>query len=352
MKVCTIVGARPQFIKAAALSRELRKTHREILIHTGQHYDNNMSDIFFMELEIPHPDYNLGISGGSHGKMTGEMLIAIEEVLIKEAPDVALVYGDTNSTLAGALAAVKLHVPVCHVEAGVRTGTLISPEEVNRALTDRISSLLMCCTETAVDNLAREDITNGVHNVGDLMYDALLYYGDMLARPDNTPESYILLTCHREENTNDEKLRQVFEALQTFSVPTIYPVHPRNKERAAHIKSEGGFSNIMLTEPVGYLESLYLVKHAKKVVTDSGGLQREAWFYNVPCITLLDYPPWPETLSGSWNQLCSPNKEEILSRLSITPESERNENPFGDGTAAQKITRLITQFEDNGAGTA
>ena len=197
MKICTVVGARPQFIKAAALSRVLRARFNEILIHTGQHYDRNMSDVFFEELDIPRPDYNLGVSGGTHGKMTGEMLIATEEVLIRESPDMVLVYGDTNSTLAGVLAAVKLHIPVCHVEAGVRTESLISPEEVNRVLTDHISSLLMCCTSTAVENLASEGITKGVHNVGDLMYDALLCYSNKLNKPENLPERYYLLTCHR-----------------------------------------------------------------------------------------------------------------------------------------------------------
>ena len=341
MKICTIVGARPQFIKAAALSRELRKQHKEIIIHTGQHYDHNMSDIFFEELDIPRPDHNLGISGGTHGKMTGEMLVAVEDVLLKEAPEIALVYGDTNSTLAGALAAVKLHIPVCHVEAGVRMGTLKNPEEVNRVLTDRISKLLMCCTQTAVENLRREGITEGVHNVGDLMYDALLYYGDRLKKPDGIPERYYLMTCHREENTSDKTLQQIFEAMQSLGAPTVYPVHPRNKERAARIKKAGEFPDVLLFEPVGYLESLYLVKNAIKVVTDSGGLQREAWFYDVPCVTLLDHPPWPETMDGNWNQLSPPTKEEMLSKLSITPDDSKKDNPFGDGNAAQKITELL-----------
>ena len=345
MKICTVVGARPQFIKAAALSRELQKHHNEIIIHTGQHYDHNMSEVFFEELEIPRPQYNLGVSGGTHGKMTGEMLIAIEKTLLVEKPDMTIVYGDTNSTLAGALAAVKLHIPVCHIEAGVRYGTLKSPEEVNRILTDRVSSLLMCCTHTAVENLAREGIVDGVHNTGDLMYDTLIYYNDILKKPFDLPEVYYYLTCHREENTSDEILKEIFDAIQVLDAPVIYPVHPRNQERAQRIKSKGRYNNIELYAPVGYLESLYLVKHAKKVVTDSGGLQREAWFFNIPCVTLLDHPLWPETFGGNMNQLCKPNKDEILSKLAITPEVTKKRNVFGDGKAVQKITNLITAWE-------
>jgi UDP-N-acetylglucosamine 2-epimerase (non-hydrolysing)/UDP-GlcNAc3NAcA epimerase len=346
MKICTIVGARPQFIKAAALSRVLRERHTEVLIHTGQHYDRNMSDIFFEELDIPRPDYNLGISGGTHGGMTGEMLIAAEDILIKEKPDMTLVYGDTNSTLAGALASVKKHIPVCHVEAGVRIRTLKNPEEVNRVLVDRISSLLLCCTQTAVQNLKEEGITEGVYNTGDLMYDALLYYGDKLRKPAWLPDRYYLLTCHREENTDDETMRQILSAMQALDAPAVYPVHPRNRERAARVKEAGKFCNVILTEPVGYLESLYLVKNAERVVTDSGGLQREAWFYGVPCVTLLNEPPWPETLGGNMNQMCSAEKEEILLKLFTGVDVGRRDNVFGDGTAAEKIAGVIGEYLD------
>ena len=358
MKICTIVGARPQFIKAAALSRVLRKEHEEVLIHTGQHYDHNMSDIFFDELSIPRPDYNLGISGGSHGKMTGEMLIAIEKVLLEEHPDMVLVYGDTNSTLAGALAAVKLHIPICHVEAGVRMETLQNPEEVNRVLTDRISALLMCCTETAIGNLKAEGITKGVYNTGDLMYDAVVYYGknlpplkerdilDFGGKEVSLPENYLLLTCHREENTgSDEPLDQIFSAMEELTVPVVYPVHPRNHERADRLCREKGYRNILLTQPVGYLTSLYLIKHAQKVVTDSGGLQREAWFMGKQCVTLLDNPPWPETLDGNVNQLCRPEKAEILQKLAVQPDFSQHQNQFGDGHAAEKITKILTEFQ-------
>lgn len=358
MKICTVVGARPQFVKAAALSRVLRKEQQEVLIHTGQHYDRNMSDIFFEELSIPKPDYNLGIAGGAHGKMTGQMLISIEDVLLREKPDMVLVYGDTNSTIAGALASVKLHIPVCHVEAGVRTSTLINPEEVNRVLTDHISQLLCCCTQTAINNLSKEGITRNVYNTGDLMYDAIVYYGkrttypkpgdilDFSEKPVQVPPNYILLTCHREENTgSDEPLLEIFKALNKVEFPVIYPVHPRNRQRAKYLRDSYNFDNIQLVHPVGYLTSLYLVKNSEKVVTDSGGLQREAWFYRRPCVTLLDTPPWPETLDGNINQLCAPKVSEILAKLAVKPDFSKHNNQFGDGNAAEKITEIISQYK-------
>lgn len=357
MKIITIIGARPQFIKVAALSRVLRREHEEILIHTGQHYDANMSDIFFKELSIPHPDYNLGVAGGTHARMTGEMLIAIEEILLRVKPDMALVYGDTNSTLAGALAAVKLHIPVCHVEAGVRMNTLLNPEEVNRILTDRISALLMCCTETGIHNLRKEGIERGVYNLGDIMYDALLYYGEKLHPPADgealgfdgkdavLPREYYLLTCHREENTGDATLLEIFAAMEALAAPCVYPVHPRNKARALRLVEAYGLKNVRLLQPVGYLTSLYLVKNAKKVVTDSGGLQREAWFYDIPCVTLLEHPIWPETFEGGMNRLCITEKEAILAALEARSNPAQKGMPFGDGHAAEKITRLLTEYE-------
>lgn len=358
MKICTIVGARPQFIKAAALSRVLRKSHQEVLIHTGQHFDANMSDIFFKELAIPKPDYNLGIAGGPHGKMTGEMLIAIEQVLLQEKPEMVLVYGDTNSTLAGALAAVKLHIPVCHIEAGVRMETLLNPEEVNRVLTDRISTMHMCCTATAIENLRREGITASVSNPGDLMYDAVCYYKQNLSPPRGgdivdfagqsvtIPKHYYLLTCHREENTGTSApLKEIFTAMQSLDAPTVYPVHPRNRKGAQELYDTGAFPNIILTQPVGYLASLWLIQHCTKVVTDSGGLQREAWFLDKPCVTLLDNAPWPETLAGNLNQLCQPIATEIAKKLSVDTDFTTKVNQFGEGNAAQKIVELITQYE-------
>ena len=355
MKILTIVGARPQFIKAAALSNKLREHHSEILLHTGQHFDSNMSQIFFSELSIPQPDYNLGISGGTHGKMTGEMLSAIEQVLLSEKPDMVVVYGDTNSTLSGALAAVKLNIPICHIEAGARTHSLRNPEEVNRILTDRISSLLLCCTEVNAVALAAEGTTKNVFVTGDLMLDVFLHYRGNLKSPEYLPdysgnqillpEEFYLLTCHREENTTDiSRLHEILWAMNELEAPTVYPVHPRCFELASHLCEKFSLSNIILLQPVSYLISQFLIATAKKVVTDSGGLQREAWFYGKQCVTVFDYVVWPETLEGSINQMAEANHQDILSKLSVVPDFSKRGNQFGDGDAAQKITSLITGF--------
>lgn len=275
MKVLTVVGARPQFIKAAVISHQLRKRHIEILVHTGQHYDYNMSEQFFEELDIPKPDYNLGISGGTHANMTGRMMIAIEEVLMKEQPDWLLVYGDTNSTLAAALAAAKLHIPICHVEAGARTHSKTNPEEINRICTDLVSFLLLASTQSGMDSMAVEGLADRGYMVGDSMYDAFLEYSDKLqdgfeltlldGGKADIPDTYYYLTCHREENTNDDAdLLEIFKAMDTLDAPTIYPVHPRNKDRAFRLMERYGFNKLILAEPVGYLESIYLVNHAKK----------------------------------------------------------------------------------------
>ena len=355
MKICTIIGARPQFIKAGALSRILQKEHNEILIHTGQHYDRNMSEVFFEELDIPTPFYNLGISGGTHAHMTGQMLMAIEDVLLAEKPQMVLVYGDANSTLAGALAAVKQHIAVCHVEAGIRIKTFISPEEVNRVLVDRISSLLFCCTHTGINNLAKEGIVTNVHNVGDLMYDAMLYYNNkpnhsynilsVDGKAINLPEMYYYLTCHREENTSTDKpLYEILSAMNMLDFPTIYPVHPRNRKRAIELCLKNNFKNIILTEPVGYKTSLFLVSQAYKIVTDSGGLQREAYFLDKQCITLLTAPPWPETLEGNINQLCKPLCSEILSKINVKPDFTKKTMQFGNGRSAEQIVSIIGQL--------
>ncbi|MBQ3292620.1 MAG: UDP-N-acetylglucosamine 2-epimerase (non-hydrolyzing) [Mogibacterium sp.] len=352
MKIVTVVGARPQFIKAAVVSRILRKDAEEIIVHTGQHYDYNMSDIFFEELNIPTPDYNLGISGGSHGKMTGRMLEAIEEVLVKEQPDKVLLYGDTNSTMAAALAAVKMHIPVYHVEAGNRFGTLDSPEEVNRIVTDHVSTCLMPCTESAAKFLEKEGLADKSHIVGDPMYDAFLYYGSKLTDKDRNaivdfdgnpvarPESFYYLTCHRQENTDtDDKLREILVAMNELDAPTIYPVHPRNKDRVRRVSS--GLNNIIAAQPVGYLTSISLVNDAKKIVTDSGGLQREAFFAGKQCVTVLDFVVWPETMVGNRNQLSKPDSGEILRKLSDVQTIDDTYKPFGNGHAGDKIVELL-----------
>lgn len=354
MKVLTVVGARPQFIKAAVISRLLKGRAQEIFVHTGQHYDYNMSDIFFEELNIPKPDYNLGISGGKHGEMTGKMLAAIEEVLIKEQPDKLLVYGDTNSTLAAALAAVKLHIPVFHVEAGNRFGTLESPEEVNRIVTDHVSSCLMPCTESAAEFLAREGLKEKTITVGDPMYDAFLYYGARIRDKDRNamtdfdgnavkrPEEFYYLTCHRQENTDtDLKLAEILKAMNSLDAPTVYPVHPRNKERAARVCKAENLNNIILTQPVGYLTSISLVNDAKKIVTDSGGLQREAFFAGKQCVTVLDFVVWPETMVDNRNQLAKPEKKDILDKLNEVQHIDPAYQPFGDGHSGEKIVDIL-----------
>ena len=356
MKVLTVVGARPQFIKAAVVSRILREHATEVLVHTGQHYDYNMSDIFFEELRIPKADYNLGISGGSHGAMTGKMLLSIEDVLQNEQPDKLLVYGDTNSTLAAALAAVKLHIPVYHVEAGNRFGTFESPEEVNRVVTDHVSTKLMPCTTSAAEFLAKEGLADKTEIVGDPMYDAFLYYGaeiqeksrialvdidgNMVSRPDK----FYYLTCHRQENTDtEEKLTEILKAMNSLELPTIYPVHPRNKERARLICEKERFTNIMLLQPVGYLTSISLVKDAEKIVTDSGGLQREAFFAGKQCVTVLDFVVWPETIVGNRNQLAKPQCADILNKLSAEQVVDTAYLPFGDGHAGEKIVKILLE---------
>lgn len=356
MKVLTVVGARPQFIKAAVVSRELRKNHTEILVHTGQHYDYNMSDIFFEELDIPKPDYNLGISGGTHGKMTGQMLIKIEEVLLSERPDAVLLYGDTNSTMAGALAAVKLHIPVIHVEAGNRLGTKTNPEEVNRIVTDHVSARHLCCTESAKEFLLREGIENSVSVVGDPMYDAFLYYSEKVGDTQSEelldlynksivlPEKYYYMTCHREENAGSDKpLIQILSAMNSLEYPTVYPVHPRNTERVKRIVEEHNFNKIMCCKPVGYLMSVYLVNHCEKIVTDSGGLQREAFFAKKQCITVFDYVVWPETMKDNRNQLAKPDRDDILEKL-FKPQIINEDNSFGDGFSYKKIVKIIEEL--------
>ena len=349
MKIVTVVGARPQFIKAAVVSHVLRASHTEVLVHTGQHYDYNMSEQFFKELDIPAPDYNLGISGGTHAQMTGKMMIAIEEVLIKESPDWLLVYGDTNSTLAAAIAAAKLHIPICHVEAGARTHSMTNPEELNRICTDHVSSLLLASTESGLASMAKEGIAEKGRMVGDPMYDAFIEYSKKLDIKDvrlsllgggmaSVPEEFYYLTCHREENTNDDKdLLEIFKAMDFLDAPTVYPVHPRNKARAKRLQNENGFKNLILCEPVGYLESIALVNGAKMIVTDSGGLQREAFFAGKKCVTILDFVVWPETMVGSRNELARPNAADILEKLTHKQKIDPSYHPFGDGHSAEKI---------------
>ena len=325
MKIVTIIGARPQFIKAATVSRAIAEYNNsltnnqepiiEVLVHTGQHYDENMSDVFFEELDIPQPDYHLGIGSASHGAQTGRMLEEIEKVLLKEKPDRVLVYGDTNSTLAGALTATKLHIPVAHVEAGLRSFNRQMPEEINRVLTDHIADMLFAPTQTAVDNLKKEGISeNKIFLVGDVMYDAALYYGKQVEEESNIleqyrlqPQQYILATIHRAENTDDPiRLRAIFEGLSQVAkeIPVVLPLHPRT--RAALIRDglyEMAVESLVVIPPVGYLDMVMMEKNARLIATDSGGVQKEAYFYRVPCVTLREETEWVELVEAGWNVL-------------------------------------------------
>lgn len=355
MKIVTIVGARPQFIKASVVSAALAPACDEIIVHTGQHYDHNMSDVFFEELSIPRPKYNLGVGSGTHGKQTGEMLMRIEEVLLSEHPDILLVYGDTNSTLAGALAASKLHIPVAHVEAGLRSYNRRMPEEQNRVLTDHISTWLFCPTQTAEDNLKKEGIEAGVSITGDVMLDSVLHFLKLAkANPEKTaiyeqlgiaPKGYRLATLHRAETTDGglPAVVRIFRAFEQLPEPVVLPIHPRTRSLAEEAISKEGFRNICLIDPVGYLEMLLLTSGAKQVLTDSGGLQKEAWFMEVPCVTLRQETEWVETLVGNWNILSKLETEDILDKAlhTIPDPAARGLMPFGDGAASQKIAAAL-----------
>lgn len=356
LKLATIVGARPQFIKAAAVSRAIRDCFAnevgEVIVHTGQHYDENMSKVFFDELDVPRPGYNLEISGGSHGAMTGRMLEAIEKVLLKEKPDWVLIYGDTNSTLAGALAAVKLHIPVAHVEAGLRSFNMRMPEEVNRILSDRVSQLLFCPTDTATINLAKEGINAGVHNVGDVMFDVALYYRDR-ARTNSMalknfslqPSHFVLATCHRAENTDDpERLNAIVSALAEISktLPVILPLHPRTKALLTTYKLEEQLGKVTVVDPMPFIDMVALEQAAKVILTDSGGVQKEACFYGVPCITLRDETEWVETVEMGWNRLVGGDTQKILSAYeALSPPQSGAPSVYGDGNAAEKIIQIL-----------
>jgi UDP-GlcNAc3NAcA epimerase len=320
MKILTVVGARPQFIKLAPLSKILRENGiNEIIVHTGQHYDENMNDLFFKELEIPDPDYNLGIGSGNHGEQTGRMLIEIEKIILKEKPNLVIVYGDTNSTLAGALAASKLHIKLAHVEAGLRSFNKRMPEEINRVLTDHVSDILFCPTQTAVENLKNEGITNGVYLVGDVMFDALLHFSkisdmksNILERLNINQKEYYLATIHRAENTDDhERLKNILTAISKMDEIVVFPIHPRTRKMVNYYGLNGLLknNNVKVIDPVGYLDMLKLEKNAKAILTDSGGVQKEAFWLKVPCITLRDETEWIETVNLGWNRLVGSDVE-------------------------------------------
>ncbi len=403
MKLLHIVGARPQFIKMATVSRAVTQHNRqtnpdghiqELIVHTGQHYDYEMSKVFFDELEIPTPDYNLGVGSGSCGEQTGEMLKRVEQVLLKVRPDIVLVYGDTNSTLAGALAATKLYIPVAHVEAGLRSFNRRMPEEINRVLTDHVSTILFCPTETAVNNLKREGFTNiannghlvsdlhphelrtthhepVVLNVGDVMYDSVLYNLKLaeqrstilnnlhlkpyeLNKPNEPyePKGYALATVHRAANTDDlERLARIFTALDSLAqsgLQVVCPLHPRTRKALSKLGAKKWHADLTLIEPVSYLDMLVLEEEAELILTDSGGIQKEAYFMQVPCVTLREETEWVETVEAGWNVLAGANKDNILRAVEHFNSRKRAEPQvglYGDGRASQRIAEVIVSLK-------
>jgi len=355
-KIITIVGARPQFIKAAAISRAIHEAYSdrliEILVHTGQHFDHNMSEVFFEELGIPAPQYNLAISGGTHGAMTGRMLESIENVLLKEKPDAVLIYGDTNSTLAAALAASKLHIPIVHVEAGLRSFNMRMPEEVNRIVADRLSTLLLCPTQRAVDNLKSEGMSNGVHLVGDVMFDVSLFFRDrartkseIMARLGLKEREFVLATCHRAENTEDPlRLAGIVAGLSDIAqeIRVILPLHPRTRKIIDGLGLSDRFGSVTLIEPLSFIDMVALEQAARAIVTDSGGVQKEAFFYGVPCITMRDETEWVETVESGWNVLVGADQGRISAAFHDSQSRNAPQaHPYGFGNAAHLSLQLL-----------
>jgi UDP-GlcNAc3NAcA epimerase len=356
--VVTVVGARPQFVKASAVSHELakHKHYRELVVHTGQHYDPALSDIFFAELNLPRPAHHLNVGSGSHGQQTGEMLKRIETILLAEKPDTVLVYGDTNSTLAGALAAAKLHIPVAHVEAGLRSFNRRMPEELNRILTDHVSSLLFCPTTLAVSQLKAEGITRRVHHVGDVMYDVAL---TIASRADTQsrfcdaslpPQGFVLATIHRAENTDDaDRLVAIMNALARLAddIPVVFPAHPRT--RAAMTRTNLAVPpGVRILDPLGFTDMTWLERNAALIITDSGGVQKEAYFHRTPCVTVRTETEWPETIDSGWNRLANPADTEEIVRIaeeSLAKGIVRGEvTEYGNGNSAAILVRLLMDF--------
>lgn len=359
MKIVTIVGARPQFIKAAVVSREIREQHTEILVHTGQHYDHELSQAFFQDLEIPEPDYNLAVGSGTQGFQTGHGLLRLEPILMDEEPDLVLLYGDTNATLSGALAAAKLNIPIAHVEAGIRHYDRRAPEEINRLITDHLSTFLFCPTQTTVDTLQGEGITQGVYLVGDVLLDVMLVSKKVARNKSNIlvdlevePGKFYLATVHRPINTdNQDRLMEIFLGLQMLDFPVVLPLHPRTVQRLEEygkmqwVKS---LDNVLVVHPLGYLDFLMLEQSAKAIITDSGSVQREAYFLEVPCVTLHTRRPWPETIQDGWNVLLDPQREAIVETVTEFKQPDYSGQAFGNGTASERITEIITNWYQSG----
>lgn len=354
MKILTIIGARPQFIKAGSVSREIAKYNEieEIVVHTGQHYDKNMSDVFFEEMKIPKPNYFLEIGDKSHGAMTGQMIEKIEEVLLKENPDWVLVYGDTNSTLAGAIVSSKLHIKLAHIEAGLRSFNMKMPEEINRILTDRVSTILFCPTDVAVNNLKNESYENfdcKIINSGDVMQDGTMFYKDFAVKPNyQIEDNYILSTLHRAENTDDiDRLSSIIESLNEINKQqqVLMPLHPRTKKV---IEQNNINIEFIIIEPVGYLNMVWLIDNCDLVITDSGGLQKEAFFFKKPCITLRDETEWTELVENKFNILVGANKHKILDvykNIDSLLVSNFSLNLYGNGKASEKIIKEILEYD-------
>ncbi len=353
MKIASVIGTRPNFVKAAPVSRALRKKFDELIIHTGQHYDYEMDKIFFDELQIPVPDYHLGVGSGLHGFQTGEIMKKVEKVFVEEKPDLVLVYGDCNSTLAGALVASKLHIKVAHIEAGLRSFDKNMPEEINRALADHCSDLLFCPTKTAVNNLDREGLIEGVYLTGDVMVDALLHNKDISAQSKIIEERglkskhYIVATVHRQSNTDNKKnLKSIVAAFCELSERIIFPMHPRTEK---FLKRYGLFDDLRkkvnIIKPLGHIDFLKLINNAKKILTDSGGLQKEAYILKVPCITIRDNTEWVETVEDGWNVLVGADKGKIIEIGNTFAPKRKQRHVFGDGGASEKIVKIMGDLQ-------
>jgi UDP-N-acetylglucosamine 2-epimerase (non-hydrolysing)/UDP-GlcNAc3NAcA epimerase len=361
MKIVTVIGARPQFIKAAAVSRELRKLHHEVLIHTGQHYDKNMSDVFFKELDIPVPDYNLSVGSNTHAKQTAEMMIGIEKTLVKEKPDTVLIYGDTNSTLAGAVTAGKLNIPIAHVEAGGRTFVRDMPEEQNRIVADHLATWNFTASEEHARFLQTEGITEHVYNVGDVMYDGLLFALDKILKTDkikflkkleyivpnkNPLSKWYTATLHRPENVDDIiKVKSIIKGFDSLDLQVVFTVHPRTVPKILALTAEREYNNIHFVKPLSYLTMIFFAKNSRKIITDSGGLQKEAFLMKVPSVVVLRSTGWRETLIGNCNVLAKPDGDDIMDKLYNTDIDYSNFNIpyYGDGTASKQISKILSK---------
>ena len=354
MKIVTIIGARPQFVKASVISKALRNAgHTEILVNTGQHYDDNMARIFFEEMGIPKPDYNLGVGSGSHASQTASTLVGIEKVLFIEKPDFIIVFGDTNATVAGALAAAKLHIKIVHIEAGLRSYNRDMPEEINRVVTDVLSDFLFVPTQVAQDNLHREGITSGIHIVGDVMVDALMTYTKIAEKKSHIlhelkleKEKFLLMTIHRPSNADhDERLLSILKEVSKIDRPVIFPVHPRSRSRVEKLISQTD-GNIRVIDPVGYLDMMMLEKYASTIITDSGGVQKEAYIHKTPCLTVRGETEWVETVSDGWNYIVGDQLEKISILSKNFPEALEWNSHYGDGKSSEKIVQILEENQE------